>query len=55
MHFSKTHRLLLSLSVIAYCVGVLSAPYVKIGVERYLLGKTEVSLPKIASEDGDSI
>lgn len=37
MHFSKSKRLLASLAVIAYCIGILSAPYAKLAVDRYLL------------------
>lgn len=55
MHFSKSNRLLIPLAVIAYCVGVLSAPYVKIGIERYVLGHTEVAVPNVDLENAGSI
>lgn len=55
MHFSKPNRLLLPLAVIAYCVGVLSAPYVKIGIEKYVLGRTEVAVTTIDREETGSI
>ncbi len=36
MHLPKSKRLVSSLAVIAYCVGVLSAPYVKTAFDRYV-------------------
>ncbi len=37
MHFSKSKRLFASLAVIAYCIGVLSAPYAKSAIDTYVL------------------
>ncbi len=56
MHFSKSKRLVASLAVIAYCIGILSAPYAKIAVDKYVLGKTqETASPVSESNTADSI
>lgn len=53
MNFSKSKRLLASLGVIAYCIGILSAPYAKLAVDRYVFGKTDVSLPYAKTTDSN--
>lgn len=55
MHFSKSRRLAASFAVIAYCVGVLSAPYVKIGVDRYVLGKNGETVETKLSDTGETV
>ncbi|MDQ1343469.1 MAG: carboxyl-terminal processing protease [Patescibacteria group bacterium] len=52
MLFTKSNRLFLSFAIIAYCVGVLSAPYAKLGVEKFVLGKT--GLPAVSTVETDS-
>lgn len=55
MHFSKSKRLISSLAVIAYCVGVLSAPYVKTAFDRYVFDHNVSEIQKKIVESGGSV
>ena len=55
MHFQKTNRFVASVSIITYCIGVLSAPYVKTVFDETVFNSSGTSIESQIIQSGGSV